>query len=245
MDETGQRLRNCAENCINAYDAWQGSRQNVAARESLQEAVHELRKVAAKLEIEVAISEREELTQRPIPIPPHRAARRRDQNGSELPDFLMDGPRSPRSQGNDFSSDDEGDMDAQSSNFVPSAEGRSGGRTGGQNRHMGQRRVGQNRRPQQSQSQTERSQNQQERQDRQNSASISDNNTAPKELTLQPPRERETRDTPPNREGTMSLGNMNTIASNNLSNNLSNNSGPTPDAAQAAEASPPPSYEGR
>lgn len=229
MDETGQRLRNCAENCINAYEAWQGSRQNVAARESLQEAVHELRKVAAKLEIEVAISEREELTQRPIPIPPHRAARRRDQSGSELPDFILDSPRSSR-QGSDYSGDenDQNGSAAYGTNSSGSGTLSSGSSSrGSQNRHMGQRRSTQNRRPQQPQGQQH--------------GSNSENQ--PKEFAPRPIRDAQ--ETPQNRDGTMSLGNMNTIISNNPSNNLSNNSGPTPEAAQPTEFSSPPSYEDR
>jgi hypothetical protein len=42
------------------------------------EAVHELRKVAARLEIEMAISERNEVASKPIPIPSHRANKKKD-----------------------------------------------------------------------------------------------------------------------------------------------------------------------
>ena len=82
MDDIGQRLREAADNCIKAYEGWSGGKKNIPAREALQEAVHELRKVAARLEIDMAASERDEMTQRQIPIPPHRASRRHDQNGN-------------------------------------------------------------------------------------------------------------------------------------------------------------------
>jgi len=52
----------------------------VETRESLLEAVHELRKVAARMEIEIAVSERDQMTQKPIPIPPHRSSRKRGQS---------------------------------------------------------------------------------------------------------------------------------------------------------------------
>lgn len=92
MDQTQQRLKDSAEACIKAYDVWGNSKKNAEARERLQEAVHELRKVAARLEIEMASSERDELTQRQIAIPPHRASRgRQAEIGNELPDFITEG----------------------------------------------------------------------------------------------------------------------------------------------------------
>jgi hypothetical protein len=92
MEETQQRLKDAAEACIKAYDVWGGSKKNAEARERLQEAVHELRKVAARLEIEMASSERDEMTQRPIAVPPHRASRPKNAEiGNELPDFITEG----------------------------------------------------------------------------------------------------------------------------------------------------------
>lgn len=74
MDEIKERLSETADACIKSYEAWREKKDD-SARETLQDAVHELRKVAARLEIEIAVSERDEMTSRPIPIPPHRAAR--------------------------------------------------------------------------------------------------------------------------------------------------------------------------
>ena len=94
MDEIEKRLRETSENCFNCYEVWQKSKKDAAAREGLQEAIHEIRKVASRLEIELAISERDEMAMRPIPIPPHRDAHRRpqennfeenDSNGNRLP----------------------------------------------------------------------------------------------------------------------------------------------------------------
>lgn len=78
MDEIEQRLRTATDACISSYDAWRKNPKGSDMRENLMEAVHELRKVAARLEIEIAISERDEMAARPIPIPPHRASRKRE-----------------------------------------------------------------------------------------------------------------------------------------------------------------------
>jgi hypothetical protein len=105
MEETQTRLKESAEACITAYDVWGSSKKNAEARERLQEAVHELRKVAARLEIEMASSERDEMTQRPIAVPPHRASRpRHAEIGNELPDFITDGNQN---------NDDDGQQPAQ------------------------------------------------------------------------------------------------------------------------------------
>ena len=90
MDEIETRLKEAADNCIKAYESWSGQKKNHEARERLQEATHELRKVAARLEIEIAVSERDDMTSRPIPIPPHRSSNRRP-GGNDLPGFIKDG----------------------------------------------------------------------------------------------------------------------------------------------------------
>lgn len=79
MDEIEQRLRDSADRCFKCYEAWRKDEKDTAGREALQDAVHELRKVASRVEIELAISERKEMAQRPIAIPPHRDARGRHQ----------------------------------------------------------------------------------------------------------------------------------------------------------------------
>lgn len=79
MDEIEQRLRDSADRCFTCYEAWRGNEKDAGAREALQDAVHELRKVASRVEIELAVSERKEMAQRPIAIPPHRDARGRHQ----------------------------------------------------------------------------------------------------------------------------------------------------------------------
>lgn len=77
MSEIKKRLQESGENCFKCYDAWTKDPKDQAAREALQDAVHELRKVASRLEIEIAVSERDEMASKPIPIPPHRASRKK------------------------------------------------------------------------------------------------------------------------------------------------------------------------
>jgi hypothetical protein len=102
MDEIEKRLREGSENCYNCYEAWKKAQKDSKAREALQEAIHELRKIASRLEIELAISERDEMAQRPIPIPPHRDAQRRgqSQDSDAQPDFGNEdgGQRGPQRQ---------------------------------------------------------------------------------------------------------------------------------------------------
>lgn len=87
MEEIEQRLKEATEICLVSHAAWCKNRKDSQTREKLMEAVHELRKVAARLEIEIAISERDEMAAKPIPIPPHRSAKRRRQEGEEGEDF--------------------------------------------------------------------------------------------------------------------------------------------------------------
>lgn len=88
MEDIESRLKEASDSCIKAFESWGKAKKNPELREALQENLHELRKVTARLEIEVAISEREDMTQRPINIPPHRSSRRQ---GNDLPGFINNG----------------------------------------------------------------------------------------------------------------------------------------------------------
>lgn len=100
MDEIEKRLREGADNCIKFYEAWRANEKDSKGREALLEAVHELRKVAARMEIEMAISERNEMAARPIPIPPHRASRKRHggEQGGGAEDHHQSGNQGPKPQ---------------------------------------------------------------------------------------------------------------------------------------------------
>ena len=76
MDEIKTRLKDASDACLAKLEAWHGKNTDAAAREGLQEAVHELRKVTARIEIELAVSDRKTQGSEMIPIPAHRASRR-------------------------------------------------------------------------------------------------------------------------------------------------------------------------
>lgn len=81
MEEIQTRLQETSQNCLAAHAGWVGNKKNAASQETLQAAIHELRKVCSRLEIELAISERDQMTARPLPIPSHRAAKGKLQEG--------------------------------------------------------------------------------------------------------------------------------------------------------------------
>lgn len=87
MSEVQDRLKEASKTCIDSYDAWNGDKKKAEVRETLQESIHDLRKVISRLEIEMAVSERDSSSNKPIPIPTHRSQNKKDA-GTEsiLPD---------------------------------------------------------------------------------------------------------------------------------------------------------------
>lgn len=89
QQDVQQRLKDATENCLLCYEGWTKDKKDSKAREKIMEAVHELRKVAARLEIEIAVSERDQMASNPIPIPPHRSSqyrgRKKDEQGGGKP----------------------------------------------------------------------------------------------------------------------------------------------------------------
>ncbi|HYH39209.1 MAG TPA: hypothetical protein VD860_13375 [Azospirillum sp.] len=75
VDETEARLRETARGCLAAYRTWR-QQPGQGSIQALSDAVHDLRKVLARIEIDMSVSRRDEQVARPIPIPAHRAARR-------------------------------------------------------------------------------------------------------------------------------------------------------------------------
>jgi len=72
MDDIKERLKTCSEACFTTFEAWDAKKE-AKTREDLQEAIHDLRKVASRLEIEITLSERQKRSDNPIPIPSHRS----------------------------------------------------------------------------------------------------------------------------------------------------------------------------
>lgn len=87
-DEIKQRLEDSAAQCVKSYEGWASNKKDSGARAALQEAVHELRKVASRLEIELAVSDRNQ-SQKPMPIPQNRNAK-----GAQKPNEGKDGNQS-------------------------------------------------------------------------------------------------------------------------------------------------------
>lgn len=89
-EDIKERLSKASAECLKCYEAWRGNEKDEKARECMQDAIHELRKVSSRLEIELAISERDQMAQKPIPIPPHRASRNKGQRHQDNGDFDND-----------------------------------------------------------------------------------------------------------------------------------------------------------
>ena len=53
MEDIEKRLKEGTEACLKAHGEWKDNQKDSSKRESLMEAVHEIRKVAARLEITV------------------------------------------------------------------------------------------------------------------------------------------------------------------------------------------------
>ena len=90
MEEIEKRLRESTDACIKSFENWVKAGKNLESRESLMEAMHEVRKVVSRVEIEIAISERDRLGSRPIPIPPHRSSSKGRNAGADDADFNDD-----------------------------------------------------------------------------------------------------------------------------------------------------------
>lgn len=76
MDEIENRLRESTDTFIKNFENWVKQNKNLESREALMDAMHDVRKVLSRVEIEIAISERDRLGSRPLPIPPHRSQRK-------------------------------------------------------------------------------------------------------------------------------------------------------------------------
>ena len=146
-DDIKERLSQTIQKCISSYDAWKESKNGAKERESLQEAMHEIRKVVSRLEIDLAISERDELAHKPIPIPPHRDSRRKGQDDRPLNLERVIAEKGQRSPADYEEDDDQDGFNTQEASgerdhhHQPRSSGdRSGGGNGGSNNKGPRRR---------------------------------------------------------------------------------------------------------
>lgn len=72
-ENTSLRLQEAAAKCLSSLDAWNKDLKNSDAREALLDAVHELRKVTSRLEIDIAMNDRKVTNAKPIPVPEHKS----------------------------------------------------------------------------------------------------------------------------------------------------------------------------
>lgn len=94
MSEVKERLQTTATTCLETYDAWVNDSKDNAKREALQDAIHEVRKVMSRLEIDMAVSDRDN-SGRPLPIPEHRSS---PQGGDEGQPNNKGGQKRPRTR---------------------------------------------------------------------------------------------------------------------------------------------------
>lgn len=74
MSDVKKRLQEALDASLKSYEAWDAKKGDSKTREDLQDSIHELRKAVSRLEIEIAISDRGNASDNPIPIPPHRSS---------------------------------------------------------------------------------------------------------------------------------------------------------------------------
>ena len=88
MSDIAQRLQETAAQCLSSLAAWQKDIKNDATREQLMDAVHELRKVASRLEIDIALGERANTNAKRIPIPEHKSKMEKRTDQKPLSEIL-------------------------------------------------------------------------------------------------------------------------------------------------------------
>jgi len=81
VDAVEGRLRETARATLAAYRTWR-QHSGEQSIQQLNDAIHELRKALARIEIDISATRRDEQAARPIPIPWHRAARRSTPTGT-------------------------------------------------------------------------------------------------------------------------------------------------------------------
>ncbi len=80
MEDIQDRLKETSETCLKAHETWAANKKDKTTRQALRDAIHESRKVTSRLEIDLAVSERDEMASKPIPVPQHRSHARQAQS---------------------------------------------------------------------------------------------------------------------------------------------------------------------
>lgn len=93
-DTIESRLKETSQTCLDAYLAWDKNKKDSKSYEMLHNAVHELRKVASRLEIELAASERDSVSEKIIQPPRHKTSKMAEGEKSDRPRQRK--PRKPK-----------------------------------------------------------------------------------------------------------------------------------------------------
>ncbi|MEM9469521.1 MAG: hypothetical protein AAF988_05105 [Pseudomonadota bacterium] len=96
MGDTLKRIQETGATCIAAYEGWDGDKKDTKKREDLLDSLHEMRKAMARVEIEIATSDRGSSSSKHIPIPSHRSHSKSNDGGSESILPAHDDNASPR-----------------------------------------------------------------------------------------------------------------------------------------------------
>jgi hypothetical protein len=105
MDDIKQRLQETSQNCFTTFEAWSTDKKSEQLQEDLQNAIHELRKVTSRLEIEVAVNERSKVSQNSMDIPSHRSRGGRGNGNKANNDGGSSKPRQRRKSKSDEGGD--------------------------------------------------------------------------------------------------------------------------------------------
>jgi len=134
MEEIEKRLRESTDACIKSFESWVKANKSLESRETLMETMHEVRKVISRVEIEIAISERDRLGSRPIPIPSHRSQRKQggEEGGDGQEDYDFDDQQPQHNAGGGGGGGGDRRPQHQNRQRRP-MHGRSGGGGGGGN----------------------------------------------------------------------------------------------------------------
>ncbi len=91
MPDIEDRLKQTSERCLKAYSAWNSEKNDSKTIEELRVSIHELRKVSSRLEIDMAVSERQQSSNKALPIPTHPDSAGRSQSNPDHEDFADEG----------------------------------------------------------------------------------------------------------------------------------------------------------
>lgn len=83
-----QRLQESAAECLSSLSKWKANLKDDDAKQALLGSVHELRKVCARIEVDVAMNDRTNTNSKHIPIPEHKSKTEHRKDQKPLSEIL-------------------------------------------------------------------------------------------------------------------------------------------------------------